>query len=473
MRIPRTTLLVIALFACAQPVTTRGPPLIAPEGPPPLEDRYVDGSAHEPGDGSREHPWSSLGDALNHPPSHLHLAPGIYSGVFGVAPGFWVEGTSPVVLTSDQDVAVSMRERSRLSNVTVQGGQTGISAANGVTLERVSLSGQRRGAIYVDARDVTIDHCELHATVSETIGIEARPFARLTVRNGRFEGPFKRAIESRSETLDVSQSTFVDAVTAVWQSGGAARLADLRIERGRGPGIFMAEGKLALRAVVVQGHEFGLQARKATLDVSDFSSSGAERAGIALVGGTAQLVDIRVERSGDFGALQTVGTDYSLRRFTFSSLTAYGISSRDGHAAIADGVIVDVRDTDGDLGDGLSLRSGHATVGNVVVRNAAGSCAVAAEGIEARLTTLELERCRVAGLIVDYAAHVDASSLIVRRAMGPAIVIPNSGTLKLVGLSSEKNEGGVIQANCAEGAHARIEGLKTDQPWTLSPCVDR
>ncbi|WP_239989393.1 hypothetical protein [Corallococcus macrosporus] len=138
---------------------------------------WVDAAREGPGDGSRDRPLQSLGEALARPgPLTVRLAPGRYEGPFVLPPGARLEGLGTGVVLhagDDSHTVLKMDEGGILSGVVVQGGQWGLEVTGGshVRLERVGFSGQRTGAVRVESGRLDVEASRFEAAPTATVGI--------------------------------------------------------------------------------------------------------------------------------------------------------------------------------------------------------------------------------------------------------------------------------------------------------------
>ena len=173
-----------------------------PKFPEPRRTRYVSADAKGPGDGSAEHPWSDLQDALCRlePGDRLAIASGIYSGSFRIA-GSCRSGTAeaPIqifarhaflkakegggdVLTIERahwqlwEVQLAMLD-SEVAGLVISGAQ-----AHDIAVDQSHIYEGQGPAVVVRAGSdrVTISNCHIHQ--SKGVRIEAGA-SRVTLRN--------------------------------------------------------------------------------------------------------------------------------------------------------------------------------------------------------------------------------------------------------------------------------------------------
>lgn len=471
------TLRAIALLALLAATCQRGAEPPRPPPPPPVAELWVDGSAPEGGDGSRERPIKALGQALAGSPRPLwiHLASGLYPGPFELAGGVALEGVGTVVLHADAGVVVRASGVTSFAGLTIQGGATGIESDGELVLERVALSGQREVALRMTRGSARLERAQFQASVSETRGLVLEGGTTAAVRDSAFLGPYRRAVDARGGSeLTVEGCRFDGPVTGLNQVEGRATVRRSAFSGGRGAAIFSASGALRLEDVRVHGHEYALQARKAwQLRVRGFASDGAERAAIALLESRAEIEDALLLGSGSFGAVQLIASEVSLRRFWIHRAEAYGVVARGGTLTLTDGVVSRVTDPGDGAGDGVLLRQTTARIEAVSILDAAGSGLHAAEAARVQVRAMTLERCRWGGVLAETLAQVEGASVIVRSSAA-AVVVPDEARVRLDALVAERSGQGPIWAECARGADVALVRSRSDgAPLPHSPCGAR
>jgi hypothetical protein len=436
----------------------------------------VDAQAKDGGDGSAARPLRHLEEALAQasPRRLVHLSSGLYPGPFLIPDGTEVLGAGTAVLTAPSGVTVVEAQGAvSLSHLLVQGGTLGLHGAGQLHLEEVRFSGQRGGAVSLAGEGSLFAHAVLfEASVSGAVGVHLEAKGRAELVSCTFEGPWQRGIEALEPGhLSLLTSGFRGAVTALHLRGGAAVLDDVRVLEGRGPGLYVSGGTLLLHRVQVTGHEYGLlSGAGAVVEAEDFTSTGADRAGVGLVQSKAHFLGLTVLRAGTFGGLQSVSSLVTVEGLRVEDTSGAGVSTRDGKLRLLGAVVLRTRDVDGSSADGVQLRGGEASVRNLSVRDTAGACLLAAEGADVGLVHATLERCHTAGLVSETRAHLVASDVSVLSAGGPGAVATSDAELTLRGFRAEATDG-VVWAECADGA--RVTALQVEGALPLLPCLER
>ena len=465
---------LLVLAACRAPTEAAA---MLPTPALPGAEVWVEATRLQSGDGSREHPFRTLAEALavRHAPT-VHVGPGLYAGPFVLPSGARVVGAgeSTVLYVEGLGPLVRLEQAGELSQLSLQGGGWGVEASAGVLkLEGVAFSGQRQGAVRVTGGQLVAHAVQFDAGVSETVGLWVEGPATAQVRQSTFTGPWQRAVQvlggaqAELEGVEVHQ-----AVMALEQQGGRVRLSHVSVEGGRGPGLLVRDGVLELEEVRVTGHEYGLASNGATLQVRGFTSVGAERAGLGLARSTGRLEQVHVSRSGSFGALQLVDSDLEVSHFQVDDVDAYGVAATQGKLRARHGLITRLRSKEGFTGDGLHLRGVVADIEDVEVREAAGSGVLAAQGAQVVLRGVTLSGCQEAGLAVESQARVKAERLEVHGTQGPALAVLRDTDVQVDTLTASQLGQGLVWAECEGQTRLLLEHVHADDRRGLTaPCV--
>ncbi|HYO59253.1 hypothetical protein [Archangium sp.] len=458
--------------------------MIPPGEPAARAEVWVDGAWRGAGDGSRARPFASLSEALAHAagrgsPLRVHLAPGRYPGPFVLSAGLELVGAGEGSVLHGERAGPVVRagEGVFLKGLEVQGGNWGLEAAGPVRLEAVRFRGQGAGAVRVEAGHLTVVGGVFEAEGTGAVGVLLIGGSRAEVREGSFTGSFRRGVEARASEAELESVRFRGPMTALYQEAGRVRLRHVTVEGGREVGLFVQRGTLRLEDVTVTGHEYGLQALKATLEARGFTSVHAARAGVALVGSRGEMEDTVVLRSGGYGGVSLVASDTVLRGLRVDGADAYGVSAARGRLRLQRAVITRLTTREGDSGDGLHLRDTEVEVEGLVVRDVAGAGVLAAQGSQVVLRDVSLESCQEAGVWAETLARVTAVGLEVRGSGGPALVALEDGVLRVDALMARDNAAGLVMADC-QGATGVTLGRVTGQglgqePGAGGTCVGR
>ncbi len=462
-------LLMIAclpLSACQTPGA-----VIQPGEPPASAEVWVDGTRGEGGDGSRARPFATLAQALIHAGAapgtlRVHLAPGRYTGPFVLRAGLELvgEGEGVELVGEGEGPVVRAPEGATLRGLGLQGGGWGVEAAGPVRLEALRFSGQRAGAVRMEAGHLTVEGGVFEGSGRGTVGLLLAGPVRAQVRSGTFVGAFQRAVEARGAEVELEGVSFRGPETALYQGEGQVRLRRSKVEGGSGPGVFVQRGVLRLEDVTVTGHEYGLQSLEATLEVRGFTSVRAVRAGVALVGSKGWLEETVVLGSGSYGGMTLVGSDLEVRGVRVEGADAYGIAATRGRLRLRRAVLTQLTARDGDSGDGLHLRDTEVDAEDVKVRDVVGVGVLSAQGSRVTLREVSLEGCKEAGVQAETLGQVTAVGLEVRGSGGPALVALEAGVLRVEGLSVRDNAGGLVVADCQGETGVTLGRVKEEGP---------
>lgn len=385
-------------------------------------------------------------------------------------------GGKAVVLASTADgPCVRTRGQVRLEGIHIEGGAAGLVVESGRTvLESVGLSGQRGPAIDVQAAgELVATRSTLQASVSGFPGLQVLPGGRAELREVRFRGPFQRAVvATRPGALRLSHVQVQDAVTGVWLSGGEASLESLEVRGGRGPALYVAGGALQLRDVRVSGHEYGLlSGGDARIDAKGLRSTGAERAGVALVRTQAVLEQIHVESGGQLAGIQLLSSEVRIRGLEVVGVRSSGLVTRDGQLTLEDATFVGPRATDSAEGDAVQIRGGRASLTGLRIEECSGVGLLAAEGSTVTLVRASVRRAGVAGLAVETEARLTATEVSIEGTAGPAVLVTDRATATLRKVTARSNRDGAVWAECAQGAQVEIDGWSGDAAPPPAACI--
>ncbi|MDC0714010.1 right-handed parallel beta-helix repeat-containing protein [Stigmatella sp. ncwal1] len=473
----RSRLLPLALLwlsACRAP--TSAPP--AQALPAPVQGVWVNSAQTTPGDGSRERPFRTLAEALAvRPLPTVYVASGVYAGPVRLPPGGHLVGEGPGTVLRGEGQAPVVRAEGggTLVRMTLQGGAWGVETWGALRLEAVAFRGQQEGAVGVRAGRLVVQGARFETHLQEAVGIAVEGASAAEVRGSTFTGSWRRGVHVRGggEVL-LEDVRFSGAEMGLDQEGGRSRLLRVTVEGGRGPGLLVRGGAIDIEAGKVSGHEYGLAAQGASLEVRDFTSVRAQRAGMGLTRTTGRLRDIQVRESGSFGALQLVDSDLELRGFRIEDVDAYGVVATRGHLRASKGSIARVRSSDGFTGEGLHLRGAKAQVEGLEVRDAKGAGVLAAQGAEVEVRDARFSGCKQAGLLVESLSALQATGIEIQETEGPALAVLRDGKLQAEALTASGLAEGLVWAECGGATRVRLGLVRsTDLRGLEAPCVER
>ncbi|HZJ52511.1 MAG TPA: right-handed parallel beta-helix repeat-containing protein, partial [Myxococcaceae bacterium] len=453
--------------------TARPASAAAPADAGVVPELFIDASAAAGGDGSRARPFRSLADAPAH--GRLRLASGIYPGGVLLEDVVLIGGPAVVLAAAPPVPCIRSRGRVRLEQVQIQGGSAGVVVESGrATLASVSLSGQRGPGLEVGpGAEVVVTGSTFQASVSSFPGVRVLPGGKAELAQVRFQGPFRRAVDaSQPAALRLSGVQAQDAVTGLWLSGGAALVESMEVRGGRGPGIYVAGGTLQLRDVRVGGHEYGLLTGEgARVDGRGLRSTGAERAGVALVKSKGTLEDVHVESAGSMGGVQLIASEVRIRGLEVQGGRSSGLVTRDAQLTLEGGTLRGPRTTDLAEGNAVQIRGGRATLGGLRIQDCSGIGVLAAEGASVTIARTTVSGAAVAGLAAETEASLSATEVSIERTAGPAVLVTEHGTARLRSMTARGNRDGPLWAECSQGVDVEIDGWAGDASPVPTPCV--
>jgi hypothetical protein len=386
-----------------------------------------------------------------------------------------VGGKSVVLASPGDGPCVRTRGQVRLEGIQIQGGAAGLVVESGRTsLESVGLSGQRGPAIVVQATaELVAARSTVQASVSGYPGLRVLAGGRADLGEVRFRGPFQRAVEATGPAaLHLAHVQIQEAVTGVWLSGGSGSLESIEIRGGRGPALYVAGATLQLRDVRMSGHEYGLlTGGEARVEGKGLRSTGAERAGLALVRSQAVLAQVHVESGGQLAGVQLVSSDVRIHGLEITGGRSSGLVTRDGQLTLEDATVIGPRAKDALEGDAIQIRGGRASLTAVRVQDCSGIGLLAAEGATVTLVRSSVRGAGVAGVAVETEARLTATEISIQGTSGPAVLVTDHGTATLGAVTARSNRDGAVWAECGQGAQVELDGWSGDAVPLPAPCI--
>ncbi len=450
---------VLLAISCVPAVVPARPVAVAA----PIEV-WVDASGAPDGDGSVNRPLKVLVPVKG---AVMHLRSGLYEGPFVLPDGAQLVGHGEVVLHSAGEVTVTAEGAAGLEGLSVQGGQVGLLGLGALTLRRVHFSGHRRAA--VEARvALTLDDAVFDGTVPGTKGVVLTERADARLEKVRFTGAFSRAIEATKATLDAEDLQVEGPATALHLSGGAAHVRKLSVAGGSGPGVFTSGGSLTLTDAAVNGHEFGLQAKKTKLSVTRFVSRRVAHEGIAALECTGTLAQVELEQS----AMYLENSTLSVSGLKLRQGRGAGILIRHGVVKLDEVTIQNVRAEGGTGGDAVEIRDADVEARRLSIHDVAGMGVFATSSATVKLDTFSCERCRIGALVAENEAVVTVKGMTTKGGEGPAVAALAHGTVKLDGADLGGSQA-PIWAECDEGARVTVKHLRSTVSQPPTGCILR
>lgn len=458
-------LVLVVLLSCRS-----GPPA-APSAPEPAAapskpELWVDASAPEGGDGTRERPSRAFAPR---PGMLTHVATGLYEvPQAGLPPGIEVVGGKAVVLHLDGPLWV---EKATFRQVAFQGGTMLVVGA--VTLEEVWFSGQREVAVRVEPKgELTMSGGAIDGLVPETRGVVLAGRAALT--GVTFRGALRHGVTVEGGRLNMSACRSEGAAEAVHVSAlpSHATVTGTRAVGGRGPAFAVAGGRLELKDVEVSGHEQAVLAgQQSIVDVDGLKSDRASAGAVSLIGANAVLRRLTVTRAGVHGAVESLGSLTRVEDLNVREATDVAVVVRQGRATIARVRIEGVTLQGGSGGDGVMVRDAFASLEDITVIDAGGSGMFVTAFATVELNGLTCRRCAHGALVVERHARAFAKNVVSEDSREAAVSVPDDGSLELEGLEV-KGEGPGVWAECTADTHVVLKGKLPPRELLSGRCIE-
>ncbi|WP_240359030.1 hypothetical protein [Pyxidicoccus trucidator] len=415
MRFPTFLPLILVLCTCQRAAPR--------DAPPPGGTRthlWVDAAESGPGlgDGSQARPLRSLAEALARPgPLTVHLGPGTYPGPFTLPEGVRLEGNGAdsVLAVDGKDAPVLRAGRdAELVKLAVRGGGWGLEVTGGgrVRLERVDFTGQRTGAVRVEAGQLVVESGTFVATVAETTGVlvEGGPLEPESGASGEGASPASGPGPTAAEGAPTASAPGASAEAKVPPEPralprpeaparapqGSALLpavAEARITRGTFTGPYRravrirgTRARVELEDVRFSGPVSALGVDSGHAEVRRAVAEGGTGSAFSVVDGTLVLEDVRV-----------TGHEYGLSAMNARRLDVRGFFSEGARRAglgvvRSTGVLEDVRVKDSGEFGGLQFVGGDMEVRRFEVNGSAEY------GLSALSGKLRLRRGSITGV---------------------------------------------------------------------------
>lgn len=378
----------------------------------------------------------------------VSLAAGRHAGGVTLPEKAIVRGEAGAIIVGpDGGTALKAPRGARIEEVTLEGGETGLAGAQ-LELRSVSLLGQRRiaieasGSVRLAAVRVELQREARALTLTE--GSRA-VLDRLEVR-----GPGALGIESSAQRLELSRSRIEGPATALQQRGGEVWLRELTLRGGgASAGLALVRARGRVSGVRIHGFEHGLLTQRCEgLVVEDLSSYDAHKAGVGLVQSEVRLREVRVFRSGTFGAIQVIGGRARVEDFWIHQASEIGVLSRSGQLELRRGRITGVSSRDGTEGSALVVLSGQARLDEVLVRNAAGYAILALTNAKVIAGELTVEGAGTGALAADTGAQLQGRRLTARQTGGALLMADGDAQITLASVVSTANPHGIASSPC-------------------------
>jgi hypothetical protein len=416
--------------------------------------------------------YSSVTAALASGAGTVILRPGRYRETLQIQRDVAFRGEGEVVIQGAPGTAIlTASGRLILENLTFEGGDVGIIGTGRWTLTQVRFKAQRRAAVTLRGGELDVKGCVLEPGAPGAKGVVALEGARLRVSNTRVVGKFGRGFELSRATGDFVNTVVEGGVTGFHFVDSKVLLSGISLSGGSGPGVFCARSSVEVRASTFAGQEYALLCNDhSEVRLRELFSTGALRAGIALVESNLDAEDVQVVGAGSFGGLHLVNAQADVRRFWIHGSGSYGLNVREGRLRLSEGAVTGVKGSDGDGdGDGVHLRQVEAQLRSLTVSGSTGAGVVAADSSTVTLRDVELRGSGQAGLIVEGKSRVDAQELRVVDSQGPGLVVLDGSRLKADLLQANGNTQGMASVDCPSGSVLELTRTRGETPPAACP----
>lgn len=437
-----------------------------PEKPVAKAVLYVDASAAEGGDGSLREPLKAL---VLQPNTIFHLASGLYPLNGTVPRGVELVGDGEVVLYAEGDAPfVVSAVAARLEHLTLQGGQWGLEVSGDVDAKGLKLSGQRQGCVDLRSGVLKAEALSCEGTLPETLGLRAAPGTQTELRNARFSGALKRAIDAQDAAVSAMGLQSEGPAQALHAVGGKVALFDASARRGSGAAFSMNRGKLELTRVEVVGHEYAVLAGDAEVVIQRLTSDRAQFAAVALERTKATLSILRVTSPGAHGAVELLDSTTELSELFVLDGVDQAVFVRKGSLTARRIYVTNLR---GLPADAVHVRDAKAAVDGVLVKNVDGAGVGVTAVADADVRDLRCERCGHGALTADRRSHVRASKVVMVGADAPAVYVADDAQVEVADVEAA-GQGPAIWAECEGTTHVTVSGQKPARDRISGGCVE-
>lgn len=429
---------------------------------------YVAASARA-GDGSQAHPFATLTEALARGASTVFVAKGRYAERISLAAGQTIVGEEGARLEGDGAGPVLTASGGTVRGLTLASrAPVGVRIAGTVRLQDVLLEVEGATGVAVERgvlrweRGVLRGGAAARTAMSFSKGVEGW-LTRL-----RIDGPFAQGILAEQTRLTLTDASVKGCDLGIRLRKGHAELRRVRVEKGKGMGVFVGPGTLDATALEVSGHEYGVLAGQgAQVTLRSLALSGNRRAGLAAQGGTLRVEGGTIQDSGDFGGVQLSEASATLEDVAILRSVGEGVAIVGGRVALRRVRVDGVRDPSGSEGEGILVRRARARLDQVSVAHVSGLGLYAAQYATVGFGALSLADCEAGSVAAEAGSAVTGRAL---RLLGPSasLIATRQGTLTLEQLV--RSPAGALAAHCEEDAPIRIQAL-TGAPAPGEPCV--
>lgn len=441
---------------------------------------WVSASARS-GDGSRAHPFRTVGEALASGARTVFVAPGRYAERVALRPGVALIGSPGAVLCAPMGEAaasggeaVVTAEGGRLRNLVIDsGGALALRVRGPVQLEHVRISARGGGGLSVESGSIEWKGGAVTCASGAHTAISLAPGTTAELERVAIEGPFMRGLVAEHARLSLTDVRIRGSALGIRLRGDRARFERVRIERGGDVGLFVGVGALTADRLEVSDHEYGVLAGDGSEVVLRAPSLARNRrAGLAAQHATLTVEGGEIADSGPFGGVQLSNTSAHLERLRVVRSTSEAVAVIGGEAEIRSLTIDGVRDPSGSEGEGILVRRGHAVLGEVSIAHVSGLGLFASEASAVELDRLQLADCEGGSIAAESRSRIEGKVLRLSANRDPDLIATRFGELRFARV--DVSPPARLDVHCEEDAPVHI-GELTGASSTDGRCltVDR
>lgn len=464
--------LLVAVVACDAPRPQWAERAKAREIAPAVVFVAPAGRAPRPGDGSAEHPFPTIAQALRAAPagSLIRIAEGEYAEELLVERSAVLAGAGPEktrLVAPDGKRAPVLRiqggARVEMRELAIERAAAGLSIVGGaVRLESVALRDLTEFAVAARDAEVAVLDGEVGGIGGGTRGVAIRvDGGSLEMRRTALRRSGRRGIEVRRarallERVDVSDS----ALAAVQALDGAEVTIDGgRFERVGGSALYAGAAKLVVRHAAVSHAEYGVVGyRGAEIELRDSEFSDTRVASVGLVRARGVLERCLLVRGGSDAAVAITAAPDTVRLVANRIVEPgpFGVHVTQASVVATDNSIAGASlDREGDMGDGIYAIDADLSLERNELRGNAGS------GVTISRSRVRLLRNRVtsngrAGLLLLDRSSASANHNRFEGNHGPGVQIAERSAATLLGNRFSGNLAYDVDPVCGGGGSVDV-----------------
>lgn len=409
------------------------------------------------GDGSREHPFATVKDALLKATAGdaVVLRPGLYVERIRLDRSLALRGPKTAVLVGPDrnEPVVEVLAPATLEGVSVQGGSIGLDVRADARIREVSFSAQRLAAVRVGDVRVRMDGGLLQALFDkpDLVGIDVHERGELFAERVAFEGPFRFAVRGRSSRLHLDGLTIEGATVAVACVDGCdGTLTRSVLAQGRGAGIVVGSSKLVARDNLISRFEQCVAVNSdSEVVLEDNATAFCALSGVSVIRAKARIAQhLHVSPAG-VAAVQLLESDVVISEGVLLDPGPVGIGMRLGKTTVSGTLVRGAAlDRDRVFGDGLfAVAPARLTLLSPIIEDCAGT-GISVHGGAALALGLEAHHNSHAGVVSSRGAQVTLEAPHVEMGLGPGLATTGGGRIRARLGRVANNVGGAVSAEC-------------------------